>query len=313
MPPEIAVISSTIVTAPDLLDRLKSHFTVHLMHEPGSYDAEAAKRCRAITTSGGTRVDAGTFDAFPEAGLVASFGVGYDSIDVAEAKRRGIRVTNTPGVLTDEVADLAIGLAIAVCRDLVTGDAYVRSGAWERQGALPLKRKVSGMRAGILGLGGIGLAIARRAAAFDMDLAWSGPRPKPDQPLPYLPSAVELAARSDLLFVCCPGGAETRHLVNAEVLKALGPEGYLINVARGSVVDERALVAALEAGSIAGAGLDVFEEEPKVPEALKNSPKVVLQPHVGSATVATRRAMGDLVFRNLEAWFAGRELVTPVA
>ncbi|MEX2631923.1 MAG: 2-hydroxyacid dehydrogenase [Tistlia sp.] len=311
--PEIAVIAGAVVEAPDTLARLKSRFTVHEMYEAGSYDAEAAKRCKAVATSGGVGATAETYEAFPNAGLFASFGVGYDSVDVAEAKRRGVRVTNTPGVLTDEVADLALALALAVSRDLVVGDAWVRAGDWEKRGNLPLARKLSGRPAGILGLGGIGKAIAKRCEAFSMEVAWHGPRAKPDQPWPYHDSLVDLAERSEVLFVACPGGAATRHLVNAEVLKALGPDGILVNIARGSVVDEAALVEALGAGTIAGAGLDVFEEEPKVPEALRQNPRAVLQPHVGSATLETRRAMGLLVAENLEAWFEGKALVTPVA
>jgi lactate dehydrogenase-like 2-hydroxyacid dehydrogenase len=311
--PEIAVIAGAVVEAPDTLARLKSRFTVHEMFKAGSYDAAVARRCKAVATSGGVGASAETFEQFPEAKLFASFGVGYDSIDVEEAKHRGVRVTNTPGVLTDEVADLALALALAVSRDLVVGDAWVRAGDWESRGNLPLARKLSGRPAGILGLGGIGKAIARRCEAFAMDIAWHGPRPKPDQPWPYHETLVALAERSEVLFVACPGGAETKHLVNAEVLKALGPDGILVNIARGTVVDEAALVAALESGTLGGAGLDVFEEEPKVPEALKKHPRAVLQPHVGSATLETRRAMGLLVAENLEAWFEGKELVTPVA
>lgn len=311
--PEIAVIAGTVVEAPDLLERLQARFTVHLMHKPGLYDAEAAARCRAVATSGGVGASAETYDRFPNAGLFASFGVGYDSVDVEEARRRGVRVTNTPGVLTDEVADLALLLALAVSRDFVAGHEHVRSGAWEREGNAPLARKLSGRPAGILGLGGIGQAVARRCAAFGMEIAWTGPRPKPEQPWPYVESLTELAGRCEVLFVACPGGAATRHLVNREVLQALGPDGILVNIARGSVVDEAALVEALQAGSIAGAGLDVFEAEPHVPEPLRSHPRVALQPHQGSATLETRRAMGGLVFDNLSAWFEGRELLTPVA
>lgn len=313
MQPEIAVIAGAVIEAPGTLERLQRHFTVHLMHKPELFDAEAAARCRGVATSGGVGATAETYDAFPKAEIFASFGVGYDSVDVEEAKRRGVRVTNTPGVLTDEVADLALALALAVSRDLVAGDAYARSGEWETQGPMPLARKLSGRPAGILGLGGIGKAIAKRCEAFGMAVSWTGPRPKPDQPLPYVDSLVELARGVEVLFVACPGGAATRHLVNAEVLEALGPDGILVNIARGSVVDEAALIEALEAGRIAGAGLDVFEQEPSVPEALRKSPKAVLQPHVGSATLETRAAMGGLVIDNLIAWFDGKELPTPVA
>lgn len=312
MSPEIAVIATTVTQVPGLLERLREHFDVHLMHRPELFDAATARRCQAVVTSGGVGARGETFDAFPAARLFASFGVGYDSIDLEEARRRGVQVTNTPGVLAADVADMAIALALAVARDLVRADAYARSGDWARQGPMSLKRKLSGRHAGILGLGAIGQGIARRAEAFDMDVCWTGPRPKPDQPWLYVESVKALARRCDVLFVSCTGGPETRHLVNAEVLQALGPEGILVNVARGSVVDQAALINALQSGGIYGAGLDVLDGEPEVPPELAASDRVVLQPHHGTGTIETRQAMGALVLENLRAFFGGRRLPTPV-
>lgn len=312
MQTEIAVLATTVTQVPGLLDRLREHFEVHLMHRPELFDADAAARCRAVVTSGGVGAGAATFEAFPRAELYASFGVGYDSIDLAEARRRGLRVTNTPGVLAADVADMALALALAVARGLLAGDAYARSGDWARLGPMRLQRRLSGLKAGVLGLGAIGKAVARRAEAFDMEVFWSGPRPKPDQPWPYLETPAALACRADVLFVCCTGGPETRHLVNTEVLEALGPEGILVNVARGSVVDQAALIRALEAGRLYGAGLDVLDGEPQVPPGLAASERVVLQPHHATGTVETRQAMGALVLENLLAHFAARPLPTPL-
>jgi hydroxypyruvate reductase len=239
------------------------------------------------------------------------FGVGYDGVDIAAARERGIAVTHTPGVLSEDVADLALALMLAVARGLPSADQHVRTGKWP-QGGLPLGRKVSGARLGIVGLGRIGQAIAQRAKAFGMHIAYTTRTEKPGTGFTYFPSAQALAAEVDFLVVITPGGADTRHLINADVLKALGPEGYLINVARGSVVDEDALVAALTAGTIAGAGLDVFANEPKVPEALWVLPNVVLTPHIASATVQTRQAMAELAFANMAAGVEGRPVLTLV-
>jgi len=239
------------------------------------------------------------------------FGVGYDGVDVAAARERGIAVTHTPNVLNDEVADLAMALVLAVSRRLVEADRYVRTGAWAK-GPMPLARKVSGARMGIVGLGRIGNAIARRAEAFGMSIAYTARAEKADAPYPYFATAEALAREVDFLVVITPGGAATRKLIDAKVLAALGKKGYLVNVARGSVVDEPALVEALRAGTIAGAGLDVFENEPNVPAELLALDNVVLTPHVGSATWQTRQAMADLSFGNLQAHFAGKPLLSPV-
>ncbi len=273
--------------------------------------AALAPRVRAVAGSGDSRVSAELIAALPALELISIMGVGYDGVDVAAAKARGVVVTHTPGVLNDDVADLALGLMLSAARQLPAADRYVRGGLW-LQGNMPLARKMSGARLGLLGMGRIGQAIARRAAAFDMSIAYHTRNPRPELSYTYHASAVALAAASDFLVVITPGGAGTRHLVNAEVLKALGPKGFLVNVARGSVVDEAALIAALEAGTIAGAGLDVFEDEPRVPQRLLDLHKVVLTPHIGSATAATRQAMADLAFANLAEHFAGRRPKTPV-
>ena len=221
------------------------------------------------------------------------------------------RVPAPPGVLNDDVADLALGLMIATARAIPQSDRHVREGRWPA-GPMPLARKVSGARLGIVGIGRIGQAIAQRAAAFDMAIAYTARSAKPALPWRYVASVKALAAESDFLVAITPGGAATRRLIDAEVLAALGPEGILVNVARGSVVDEAALIDALQRGVIAGAGLDVFESEPNVPQALRELPNVVLTPHIGSATASTRRAMADLAFANVQAHFAGTPLPSPV-
>lgn len=251
-------------------------------------------------------------DRLPNLEIIANFGVGYDAIDIDAAKERGIRVTNTPDVLSDDVADLALALMLDVSRRLTFGDRYVREGKWE-EGNFPLQRKVSGRKVGILGLGRIGQAIASRASAFNMKVAYHGRHEKSDVPYEYHSSLVDLAKTCDFLVIACPGGPSTRHLVNREVLDALGPEGCLVNIARGSVVVEPELVKALAEGRLGSAGLDVFEDEPRVPEELKGMENVVLQPHVGSATFETRKDMAELVLTNLTAHFGGKELPTPVA
>ncbi|MFC7725752.1 2-hydroxyacid dehydrogenase [Nocardioides sp. GCM10028917] len=260
---------------------------------------------------GGGRVGAEDMDALPDLRAIVNFGVGYDNVDVAEAQRRGIVVSNTPDVLTDAVADLAAVLVVDVLRGITAADRFVRSGAWARGERMPLTRDVRGAVVGVLGLGRIGTAAAERLEAFGAEIHYHSRSPK-DVAWTYHDRPVALAAASDVLVVLTPGGAGTDGLVDAAVLDALGSEGYLVNVARGSVVDEDALVAALEAGRIAGAGLDVFADEPRVPAALLERDDVVLLPHVGSATVETREAMGRLVLDNVDAFLARGELVTPV-
>ncbi|GGC63740.1 2-hydroxyacid dehydrogenase [Chelatococcus reniformis] len=299
---------------PEPQQALEAAFTVHRCY--GAADREAvlgslAGRARAVA-GGGASVDAAFIDALPRLEIIANLGVGYDAVDAAYAGRKGVVVTNTPDVLTDEVADLTLGLILATVRRLPQADRYVREGRWPKA-PFPLTGSLRGRTIGILGLGRIGKAIATRCAAFGVPVAYYGRRRQPDVVYTYHPTLPALAAAVDVLVVVAPGGAETRGIVDAQVLRALGPDGILINVGRGSVVDEPALVAALQDGTIAAAGLDVFAHEPHVPAELIALDNVVLLPHVGSASVATRNAMSQLVVDNLINWFAGRGPVTPVA
>jgi lactate dehydrogenase-like 2-hydroxyacid dehydrogenase len=300
---------------PRLEEGLARAYDVHPLWREA--DAPAFLRARGpeftgLVTSAGVGAPRALLEALPALRVVASFGVGYDTIDLETARRRGIAVSTTPDVLTDCVADLAVGLLVAVMRGIVAGDRFVRRGAW-LAGKYPLTTRVSGKRLGIVGLGRIGRAVARRAAGFDLELAYHGRRPAAGAPFRFEPSLVELARWADALVLSCAGGPETRHLVSAEVLDALGPEGFLVNVARGSVVDEAALVRVLEERRIAGAALDVFEDEPRVPDALLRMENVVLLPHVASGTEETRAAMAELVLENLRTFYAAGRLVTPLA
>ena len=282
---------------------------------PAGVAPEIAPQVRAIFASGESKVSAELIAQLPALEIISVMGVGYDGIDVTAAKAHGVVVTHTPDVLNDDVADLAIGLMLSAARQLPAADRHVRAGLWPR-GPMPLARKMSGARIGIVGMGRIGQAIAQRALGFNMTVAYTARSAKPALPWAYLPDAVSLAAVSDFLVVITPGGAGTRKLINAEVLAALGAsspqKGILVNVARGSVVDEAALIEALEQGVIAGAGLDVFEAEPNVPERLRALPQVVLAPHIGSATGQTRQAMADLAFDNLQCQLSGQPVRTPV-
>ena len=296
------------------MEQLTAVYVVHdRLHEtdPAAF-AKVAPQIRAIAGSGESKVPRSLMDQLPALELVSIMGVGYDGVDVPAALERRIPVTHTPGVLNDEVADLAIGLMLSIARRIPQADQYVRAGRWGKEGAMPLTRKVSGARLGIVGLGRIGQAIATRAEAFGMSIAYTARSAKEGLSYRYYPSALALAAQVDFLVVITPGGAGTKHLINAEVLAALGPQGYLINVARGSVVDEAALIDALQKGGIAGAGLDVFDIEPHPPEALWALENVVLTPHIASATWQTRQAMADLAAANLQAHFAGKNLLSPV-
>lgn len=308
--PEILAMAKL---SPLFMQSLQEHFVVHEhLHEtdPAAF-AAAAQRIRAIAASGESRVSAALIAQLPALEIISVMGVGYDGVDVAAARARNVVVTHTPDVLNDDVADLALGLMLALARAIPQADAYVRAGKW-LQGPMPLQRRMSGSRLGIVGMGRIGQAIAARAQAFGMPIAYTARGPRTSLSYRYLPSAQALAAESDFLVVITPGGEGTRKLINAEVLKALGPQGFVINVARGSVMDQDALIEALETGMIAGAALDVFENEPNVPERLRALPNVVLTPHVGSATGQTRRAMADLAFGNLKAHFDGTPLLSPV-
>lgn len=308
----IDVLSVTKLS-PLLEPQLRAVFNLHdRLHEtdPAAF-AKIAPSIRAIAASGESKVPAALIAQLPALEIISVFGVGYDGVDVAAAKARQVMVTHTPNVLNDDVADLAIGLMLAAARQLPAADRYVKEGQWTK-GPMPLARKVSGARLGIVGMGRIGQAIAQRALAFNMSVAYTARSAKADIHHTYYPNATALAAESDYLVVITPGGEGTRKLINADVLKALGTKGILVNVARGSVVDEVALIEALQKGVIGGAGLDVFEAEPHVPEALRAFPHVVLAPHIGSATSQTRQAMADLAFNNLKSHFDGHAVHTPV-
>jgi lactate dehydrogenase-like 2-hydroxyacid dehydrogenase len=279
---------------------------------PDALSAELKGRIRGIATEANRGVNRALIAALPKLEVISVFGVGTDNVDIAAAHERKIPVTNTPDILTDEVADLAIGLMLASARQILFADRYVRDGSWASKGPIPLGRSVKGKTMGVVGLGGIGRAIADRGAAFRMRVIYNGPHRKTDAPYEYVADIVELARQSDYLMVACKGGPETRHLVSAAVIEALGPKGTLINVARGSVVDEPALVAALTAGRLGHAALDVFESEPVPSPDLLTLPNVIVQPHHGSATLETRTAIGQLMIDNLSAHFAGRPLLTPV-
>jgi lactate dehydrogenase-like 2-hydroxyacid dehydrogenase len=270
-----------------------------------------AQAVRAVATGGHIGCSSELMNALPQLGIIAINGVGVDKVDLALARARGVRVSTTPGTLTEDVADLAVGLVIGLLRGIPAADAYVRTGDWATKGDLPLARKVSGRRFGIVGLGQIGAAIAARLAPFG-PVAYTGPARK-DVPYAFHADPLSLARESDVLVLACPANAATRHLAGPALLDALGPEGWLVNVSRGAVVDEAALIAALDAGRIAGAALDVFEDEPRVPAALRASGKVVLTPHMASATRETRQAMADLVLANLDAVMAGTAPPTAVA
>lgn len=299
---------------PSLEARLGAAFDLHkLRDEPDAkrFLAEHGARFSGLVTTAGYGADRALIDALPALKVISSFGVGTERLDLDAAKARSIAVGYTPGVLDDCVADLAFGLLIDVARGISASDRYVRRGGWSR-GAYPLQTRVSGKKLGIVGLGRIGRVIAQRASGFEMQIRYHSRRAVDGAPWPHEPSLLELARWCDFLVVIVAGGAATRHLVSAAVLDALGPEGFLVNVARGSVVDQAALVDALVHKRIAGAGLDVFEREPEVPTALFELDNVVLLPHVASATHETRQAMADLVFDNLETYYRSGRLLTPV-
>lgn len=288
--------------------QLAGRFTLRPLADLDSLDAASV---RAIATRGAVRVDGALMDRLPALEIIANFGVGYDTVDAAAAAARDIVVTHTPDVLDEEVADLTLGLLLATVRCLPQADRFVRAGGWVK-GAFPLTATLRGRTVGMLGMGRIGRAIARRLEAFGVGVVYHSRRPVPDLAYTHFPDLMAMAGAVDTLVVIVPGGPATRHMVNAEVLAALGPQGVLVNVARGSVVDEAALLAALQARTILAAGLDVFAHEPHVPEAFFSLDNVVLLPHVGSATVHTRTAMGQLVVDNLVSWFEGRGPLTPV-
>lgn len=310
MKPEVFL---NVPLPPELQQLRDGPFTLYFGEgRPPDLPMAQRERVRALITNGIRGAGRALIEYFPRLEIIGSLGVGVDAIDFSCARERGVRVVNTPGVIVDDVADLAMAMIIERLRRLRDANAFLLRGDWAG-GPFPLARTVAGKRLGIVGLGAIGKAIAARAAAFRMQVSWHGPRPKPDVALPYVQDLVELARNVDVLVAACSGGPATHHIIDARVLAALGPEGVLVNVARGSVVDTAALIAALEQGTLGSAALDVFEEQPRVPEALRASARVFLTPHLGSATHETRMRMGAVVVEGLLDHFAGRVPATLVS
>lgn len=281
--------------------------------DPTAFLAEQARDVRVVVTSAMTGCNAAIIDALPKLEAIVSWGVGYDSIDVAHAHQRGIMVSNTPDVLNDCVADLAWALLLGCARQIAWGDRNIRANRWTTRAAgLPLAPSVHHKKLGVVGLGRIGEAIARRGLGFDMQVGYHNRNQRQDVPYRYFDKLVDLAAWCDFLAVATVGGAGTHHLIDEPVLRELGPKGIIVNIARGSVIDESALVELLSKGLVGGAGLDVFEHEPTVPDALKQMDQVVLMPHVGSASIETRAQMLDLVVDNLRSFFNTGKLLSPV-
>jgi hydroxypyruvate reductase len=300
---------------PGTTARLDEAYVLHRLWQASDqkrFLAEVAPRVRAAVTNGIVGIKGDVIEALPALEIIGVFGVGVDAVDLAMARARGVRVTNTPDVLTEGVAELAIALLLAVARRIPFNDRFVRSGRWPKEGDPALASSLASRRLGIVGLGRIGRRVAKLADAFGMVICYTGPQPKADVAWRYEGDLVGMAREVDCLMVTCKGGPETAGLIGRDVIEALGPTGWLINVSRGPVVDEPALVDALASGRLGAAGLDVFAKEPHVPEALLGLDNVVLQPHQGSASEETRAAMGRLVLDNLEAHFAGRPLLTPV-
>ncbi|MGP6087977.1 2-hydroxyacid dehydrogenase [Antarctobacter jejuensis] len=280
--------------------------------EMASLDEAARAGIRAVAFKGHKPFGAEAMDLFPQLGVIANFGVGYDAIDVTAASARSIGVTNTPDVLSDDVADLAVGLIIAQARTMIRGHAHAASGRWAKEGEIPLNRKVSGSTVGIVGLGRIGREIADRLAAFKCDIHYTSRSEKETPGWTYHGDVVSLAKAVDFLVIALVGGPDTKGHVTREAIQALGPRGVVVNISRGSTIDEAALLDALEAGEIAGAALDVFENEPNIDPRFLKLENTVLQPHQGSGTVETRTAMAELQLANVTAFLEGKPLVTPV-
>ena len=315
MLPDILILATSPSAAVN--EQLERSYTCHhawqvAPEQRAAWLQERAGRIRAVVTTGALGLQRADMDALPALELIAVNGVGLDGVDLDQARARGIAVTTTPNVLTDDVADVALGLLLASARHIALLDRFVRDGGWERREPVKPASSLRGKTAGIFGFGQIGQAIALRLAAFGVQVRYYQPRAKPGVDVPRAGSLLALAQESDYLIVCAPGTPATRHAVDAAVLAALGPAGTLINIARGALIDEEAMIAALQDGTLGAAGLDVFADEPRVPAALRALPNVVLTPHVGSLTVETRHAMGQLVVDNLQAHFAGQPLPTPV-
>jgi lactate dehydrogenase-like 2-hydroxyacid dehydrogenase len=290
---------------------LAERFTVHKLHEAQNKAELLNHIAPDVRAIAGGHVDADLIASLPKLELIANFGVGYDSIDTKAAKAAGVRVTNTPNVLNDAVAELTIGLMIALARRIPQADAYTRAGKWPAAN-YPLQRELTGKTVGILGLGRIGKEIAMRAQAMKMRVVYHGRKKQPNEPFAYYNDLTQMAREADWLVVIAPGGKDTQGMVSRQVLEALGPEGFLVNMARGTLIDQDAMVEMLVSGALGGAALDVFANEPEVPTELFGLENVVLSPHQGSATGQTREAMGALVVANLEAHFAGEPLISAV-
>ena len=301
---------------PTVLAGVDRVFTLHQLQpaaDPEALLAEVAPRIRGIVRGGaGFRIERSLIERLPKLEIISGFGVGYDGIDLTAASERGIIVTNTPDVLNEEVADTALGLLLMTVRQLSAAERYLRAGKWAIDGPFPLSPSLRDRTVGIVGLGRIGLAIARRLDAMLVPVVYHTRRPRPDVTYRHYDDLRKMAAVVDVLLAILPGGPETKHIINADVLEALGPNGIFINVSRGSIVDEPALIAALTNHTIAAAGLDVYATEPRVPAELIALPNAVLLPHVGSASTYTRNAMAQLVVDNLTSWFQDGKPLTPV-
>ena len=295
---------------------LDTAFACHRYFEAAdrpAFLASVGPKVRAIATRGDLGATKAVIDACPQLEMIAVYGVGFDAVDIAACRTRGIQVTNTPDVLSEDCADLAVAMMLCAARGMIGAEAWVRGGAWAAKGAYPLQRRVWGKRAGILGLGRIGTEVAKRLQGFGMQIAYCARSPKQTPPdWTLIPDPVALAARSDFLFVTLSASTETRHMVSAKVIAALGPQGMLINISRAGNVDEGALLDALENGTLGSAALDVFDGEPALNPRFAALPNVLLQPHHASGTDETRQAMGQLMRDNLTAHFAGMPLLTPV-
>ena len=299
------------------VEALESRFTMHRYFEAtdkNAFMSERASTIRGIATRGELGASRQLIESLPNLEIISVYGVGYDAVDMETARARKVRVSNTPDVLTQDVADLGVGMMLALTRGIVGAEQWVRSGHWAEKGNYPLQRRAFGKRAGVLGLGRIGFEVAKRLAGFDMEIAYTDVAPRDfAKDWTFVADAVSLAAQSDFLFVTLTGGPATRHIVNRAVIEALGPQGMLINISRASNIDESALLDALESGALGFAALDVFEGEPHLNPRFAKLANVLLQPHQASGTIETRKAMGKLVFDNLAAHFDGLPLPTPVA
>jgi len=300
---------------PIIAERVAERARLHRPFEaadPVAATAKVAPEIRALVVAyHSVKIDAAYIAQFPKLEIISSFGVGYDHIDAKAAAARGVVVAHTPGVLDAETADAAMALLLNALRQLPAAERHLREGKWERQGPFPLTASLRGRTMGVLGLGRIGKEIAKRAAAFGVEIVYHGRKPQPDAPYLYYPTLIAMARAIDILMIAAPGGADTRNIVNAEVLGALGADGVLVNIARGTLVDEAALISALRDHTILAAGLDVFAHEPHVPEALIGLDNVVLTPHVGSGTTVTRLAMANLVVDNLLSFMDGKGPLCP--